>query len=557
MPKQLTIKQLLLLAFLLAGLLPAMLVSFLSFYQAREALKKEITHDMQTLSQAVANDIARMMYERVQNVHSWSRLSIMQEAKIGDVDKRLSVFLKELNTSYGNIYRNIYVIDAQSNVVASSNSAQIGIRVSERPNWFKISQASNKISVSQLSGNILSLSAAILDVNGDIEPLTLIAEFDWQNIENILNSSAKGQTAAVLIDTQNRSISKTSNWEGIESGHSLRVSSTALFDPLDLKWKVSIEKLHSVAVAPADRLAWIFLALLITSLIFSLILVIPIARTITLPLSQLTHFVLGYAKRKNLPLPTSGPTEVQTLSNAFASMTQDLTQYEADLTRAAKLAVAGEMAAAISHEIRTPLGILRSSAELLQREKHLSQEAAEVLGFIISETERLNKLVTTLIDAARPRQPNYAEHDLNQIVSHCVALLSAQAQAKNVRLEYIPQRPVIAELDADQITQVLMNLLMNAIQILPKEGREQGTIEIVLKESEHTVTLQIADDGPGIAIEDQASVFEPFFTQRAGGIGLGLAIVKQIVQTHHGEIHYEPSVMHGAQFTITIPKKRI
>lgn len=556
MPKQLTIKQLLLLAFLLAGLLPAMLVSFLSFYQAREALKKEITHDMLTLSQAVANDIARMMYERVQNVHSWSRLSIMQEAKIGDVDKRLSVFLKELNTSYGNIYRNIYVIDAQSNVVASSNSAQIGKTISELPNWFNIAQSSSKVSVSQLSGQTLPLSATILDANGDIEPFILIAEFNWQNIENILNSSAKQQTSAMLFNEQDLPIAKTSNWEGIESGHSLRVSSHALFDPLALNWKVGIEKLHSVAVAPADRLGWVFLALLITSILFSAILVIPIARSLTLPLSQLTNFVLGFAKQKTLQLPNSGPTEVRTLSNAFASMTKDLAKYEADLTRAAKLAVAGEMAAAMSHEIRTPLGILRSSAELLQREKHLSSDATEVLGFIISETERLNKLVSTLIDAARPRQPNYAEHDLNQMINHCVALLSAQAQAKNIHIHYSAHHPVIAELDADQITQVLMNLLMNAIQILPRETAQRGNIEILLKESPQEVTLQIADDGPGISSENQASIFEPFFTQRVNGIGLGLAIVKQIVQTHHGEIHYENSAMQGAQFTITIPKKR-
>ena len=151
MPKQLTIKQLLLVAFLLAGLLPAILVSSLSFFQARQALKKEISHDMQTLSQAIANDIARMMYERVQNVHSWSKLSIMQEAKIGDVDKRLSVFLTELDISYGDIYRNIYVIDAQRYIVASSNSAQIGQIAPEYRHWFDLNQSIKKVQVGELN----------------------------------------------------------------------------------------------------------------------------------------------------------------------------------------------------------------------------------------------------------------------------------------------------------------------------------------------------------------------------------------------------------------------
>lgn len=273
---------------------------------------------------------------------------------------------------------------------------------------------------------------------------------------------------------------------------------------------------------------------------------------------QLTNFVLDFTKQKNIQLPNSGPTEVRALSHAFATMTKDLAKYEVDLTRAAKLAVAGEMAAALSHEIRTPLGILRSSAELLQREKNLSPDAMEILGFIFSETERLNKLVSTLIDAARPRQPIYAEHDVNQIVKNCIALLSSQAKAKKVQLSYIEKNgeeknSVFAELDIDQMTQVLMNLIMNAIQILPKNGH----IDILLKETNQEVILQIADDGPGISVENQPNIFEPFFTQRAGGIGLGLAIVKQIVQSHRGEIRYETSANQGAMFTVTIPKKRI
>ena len=553
MRKQLTIKQLLLLAFLLAGLLPAILVSSLSFFEARQALKKEISHDMQTLSQAIANDIARMMYERVQNVHSWSKLSIMQEAKIGDVDKRLSVFLTELDTSYGDIYRNIYVIDAQRYIVASSNSAQIGQIAPEYRHWFDLNQSIKKVQVGELNAGVLPLSATILDANGNVEPFVVIAEFNWQNIFNILNTSAKGQTAAVLLTSDNTAIAKTLNWEGVDSGHSIRVRSEALQNPLQLNWKVSIEKLHSVAVAPADRLGWIFLALLITSLLFSAILVIPIAKTLTDPLLQLTNFVLDFTKQKNIQLPNSGPTEVRALSHAFATMTKDLAKYEVDLTRTAKLAVAGEMAAALSHEIRTPLGILRSSAELLQREKNLSPEAMEILGFIFSETERLNKLVSTLIDAARPRQPIYAEHDVNQIIKNCIALLSSQAKAKKVRLSYSEKNAIFAELDIDQMTQVLMNLIMNAIQILPKNGH----IEILLKESNRDIILQIADDGPGISAENQLNIFEPFFTQRVGGIGLGLAIVKQIVQSHKGEIRYEPNANQGALFTITIPKKRI
>jgi two-component system, NtrC family, sensor histidine kinase HydH len=217
---------------------------------------------------------------------------------------------------------------------------------------------------------------------------------------------------------------------------------------------------------------------------------------------------------------------VQELSLAFEKMIQDLKKTQADLTRAAKLAVVGEMSAAMSHEVRTPLGILRSSADLLMREPKLSVEGKEVLGFIISETERLNKLVSSLIDAARPRQPALTKVNLVDIVHHVIALLKSQAQQKEIQVLFASVDKMPALVDADQMTQVLMNLIMNAIQILPDKGK----IEVHLTENVDHIILDVLDNGPGIVSENQAQIFEPFFTQRAGGVGLGLAVVKQIVE---------------------------
>jgi signal transduction histidine kinase len=109
--------------------------------------------------------------------------------------------------------------------------------------------------------------------------------------------------------------------------------------------------------------------------------------------------------------------------------------------------------------------------------------------------------------------------------------------------------------DADQMTQVMMNLLMNALQILPNDGK----IELRLQDEKDAdgnemVMMDFSDDGPGISPENQAQIFEPFFTQRSGGVGLGLAVVRQIVQAHGGEISYQDSPQKGAQFTITLPK---
>lgn len=552
MLKKLSIKQLLLLAFLLAGLLPAMLVSFLSFYQTRTILKQEITRDMQTLSTAVANDIERMMFERFRNVHSWSQLSIMQELKVGDIDKRLSIFLNGLANSYGSIYHAIYVEDPQGNIIASSHARKIGQQHTNEPLWFKASIADKSLTISKIQKNTLAISEEILDENTKLPMGKLVVEFNWQTVQNALNNAIKKSTGAALLDMQGNELAETSNWKTIQSGHGMHASSPFSKQSTMPSWHVRVEKLHSVAVAPVHKLGYIFLGLLAATLLLAALLVRPIAHAITQPIMQLTQFVKGFAYQTKVQPPQSGPPEVRELGAAFETMTQDLTQYQEELTRAAKLAVVGEMAAAMSHEVRTPLGILRSSADVLKREKTLSDEGKEVLTFISAETERLNKLVSTLIDAARPRLPVFTEINLTQLIRSVIAMLDSQAQVKKVSLELDAQSQVItASVDADQITQVIINLVMNAIQVLP----ENSHIIVLTKQINHQVVIEVMDDGDGIALEHQAKIFEPFFTKRAGGVGLGLAVVRQIVQAHNGEISYGTSEMGGAQFTIVIPIK--
>jgi len=548
--KQLSVRRLLLLAFLLAGLLPAMLVSFLSFYQAREALKREITHDIQTLSGTVANDIERVMFERLQNVHSWSQLAVMQDIQIGDIDKRVSTFLHELQTSYGNVYLSIYVVNANGLIVAANDAQMIGKHSVPGSAWFKVNLTNKLLSIDKIRQNHLAISQEIIDVNSNQMIGILVADFNWQVIQELLKNAVQHPTAAALVDSQQLLLAATPNWERIQAEHgmSARKNLSAKMNLQD--WQVRIEKLHSVAVAPVHRLAYVFLALLFTTLFFAALLVTPIAQAITQPLAKLTLFVRSFSKNQIVLAPKEGPPEVQELAIAFEKMMQDLKKTQADLTRAAKLAVVGEMSAAMSHEVRTPLGILRSSADILLREPALTNDGREVLGFIISETERLNKLVSTLIDAAKPRTLAFVNVNLTFTVSNVIALLNSQAQLKDINILFIETEPVNILADADQMTQVVMNLLMNAIQILPSGGK----IEVNLLDGQDDVVLCVLDDGPGILAENRAQIFEPFFTQRSGGVGLGLAVVQQIVQAHGGDIYYQTSKYQGAQFTITLPK---
>lgn len=537
----------LLIAFLLAGLLPALLVSVLSFYQARTALRTEIKHDLQTTGKAVAEHIDRILYERVQNVRSWSQLAIMQDMLIGDIDKRLSVFLQETRNSYSTQYIAIDVTDLQSIIVASSNPQHLNQRLSTPPVWMSFKDKDQPITIYHLQREQLMIATPIYsDIT--LQPIGhLIATFNWSVIQDLLNHAAQHSTELALVDESARLIAQSTNWSQPRYNlhtHILMQSALPIYG-----WQVKLNKEHDVAVAPVHRLGVIFIILLIVILFLSLILVRPIARRITEPLDDLLRFVKKLRQPDVVSPPLSGPVEVQALHQTFTKMAADLAESEQQLTRAAKLAVVGEMAAAMSHEVRTPLGIMRSSADVLKREPSLSDDGREVLGFIISETERLNKLVTTLIDSARPRLPSKTPLELQSHLQHVCDMLQKQAQDKHIQLSLYAPEPVIIPVDQDQMTQVMVNLIINAIQILP----EYGQVIVSLSHDSQFAQISVADNGPGVPPPQQAHLFEAFFTQRAGGVGLGLAVVKQIVEAHGGTITYSTSPWQGAQFNLALP----
>lgn len=543
----LTLKKMLLLAFVLAGLLPALLVSLLSFYQARLALRNEIAHELQTTGETVASHVERVLFERVQNVHSWSQLAIMQDLLIGDIDKRLSVFLDETRQSYGKQYLSLDVINLHGEVVASSQPASIGKSQPLPVSWYQFQVNGQTLQMFPLQGNVIKIAAPILS-DTTMQPIgQLIASFNWSVIQDLLNHSAQNSTELALLDSQGHVLAHSIHWSNQTPSLHARAPLQSVHPWAS--WVIYLDKDHDVAVAPVHRLGGIFIFLLALIIMSAMLLVRPIAHSISQPLEALTRYV-QQLRKNNLEAPQlAGPAEVQALQRTFINMRAELIAYEQQLTQAAKLAVVGEMAAAMSHEVRTPLGIMRSSAEVLLREPALTADGKEVLGFIISETERLNKLVTGLIDAARPRLPNKIPLVLDAHIAHVMAMLTAQAEAKKIALHLHVTESVTIAADPDQITQVLLNLVMNAIQMLAPGGQ----IAISLWSSAEHAMLTVADNGPGVALAQQTQLFDTFFTQRAGGIGLGLAVVKQIIEAHGGKITYCASPWQGAQFNIQLP----
>jgi signal transduction histidine kinase len=157
-----------------------------------------------------------------------------------------------------------------------------------------------------------------------------------------------------------------------------------------------------------------------------------------------------------------------------------------------------------------------------------------------------------LLDSARPRAPQLQPSDIHIVIRHSIDLLNAQAAKKQISINsHLQAQNAVIPFDIEQMTQVLLNLILNALQILP----DGGQVDISSRQTMDDFVLEIADDGPGIPDDEQARVFDPFFTKREGGVGLGLAVVQQIIAAHGGTIRVGKSKLGGALFTITLPMK--
>lgn len=559
------IRHLLLTAFMLVGLLPVTLVTGLAFFEARSALITEIKHDTQTHATATVDEIDRILFERLHNTASWSQLEIMQDTRIGDVDKRLSKFLSDLKNSYHNIYNELYVLDKQGLVIASSDSSAIGKPRNNNTAWLTTKIQSNTLQLAPVANNQLLISTEIKDIFDGSKLGTLVAAFNWQQISSILESAVSGRRGAALFDSNHVIISKTKSWPDVQASDNISTTSKSSgYQGFNgFTWQVIISQHRSDALAPIRRMAYIFLGLLIATIALASLIAIPIAKTLSKPLSNLTMFANNFIRDQNNTIASRNginaktdvknliePLEITALSNAFSKMIEDLERSKENLTRAAKLAVVGEMAAAMSHEIRTPLGILRSSAQVLLREPKISAEGREVCGFIISETERLNKLVSALINSAKPRLPEFKSTNIAELAQQCVAMLRIQADQRQIELTCEASENATVLCDSEQIKQVLLNLLLNAIQVLP----EGGKILLRVSTANNQAFIVVADNGHGIPDEQRSEVFEPFFSKRSGGIGLGLAIVRQIVMAHHGNISvHRSALLGGAEFRLHLP----
>ena len=226
-------------------------------------------------------------------------------------------------------------------------------------------------------------------------------------------------------------------------------------------------------------------------------------------------------------------------------------QLQEAMARKEKLVALGHLAAGIAHEIRNPLSSIKGLAKYFAERTPPDGEAHQLAQVMAKEADRLNRVVSEMLELVRPAHLTYQSVNLNEVIRHSLRLVSQDAASRAIMLNFTPQPELCRiQADPDRLKQVLLNLYLNAIHAIDHDG----VITVAASEcGDGRVKVSVADSGKGMTAEQLQAIFTPYYTTRADGTGLGLAVVQNIIEQHGGIIHAGSAPGKGAVFTLFLP----
>ncbi len=250
--------------------------------------------------------------------------------------------------------------------------------------------------------------------------------------------------------------------------------------------------------------------------------------------------------------------EIGDLGRTFNEMVRELREsreeiqrlHKTQMSRAEHLATLGELAAGLAHEIRNPLAGIAGVIDIIGRDLPENSPARGILKEVRSEVQHINRILSDLLETARPKPPQFRMADLNGTADHTVMFARQQVTAKAISIDLVraDNLPPVRH-DAGRIHQVLLNLLLNAAHATP----ESGEVRVIIGREDGYATITVADTGVGIAPEHLANIFRPFFTTKGHGTGLGLSLAQRIVEDHGGRIEVTSELGKGSSFVVRLP----
>jgi signal transduction histidine kinase len=573
--------------------LPGGVFALYAFSAARAALEREVGIQLHQTAERGADVVEAALERARSDARSWASQEVMRDLMVGDLDKRITRFLRTVREGKP-MYLEALCVDGRGEVVAASGGEWIGRSVDA---WR--SMVSLRAGDQALVGPTMSsaFGREVVEIGVPIENPdppggrigSLILVYDWNEVGALLDGIRGKLThlgkrlAALVVDRDGHVIGGVSfdggaaqqsplaaaRWEGggRPDGYGTRsvrlandppggmlVGAATISQP-PLGWSVLFIEPTAEALAAVRTMRTRWMVIIASILLVGLAVAALLARQVLRPLNEVTRATSLIAAHPDdeLPLlPVRSRNEVGQLTESFNAMTTALKRSQEEALSAAKFAFAGELAAMVAHEVRTPLSVMRSSAQMLAQPAAAgAADTAELVDTIVAEVDRVERVVTGLIQLARPMEQRPEPTLLRDLIARAADFVGAQARRQHIRLTCdaaAGERPALC--DPEQIYQVILNLLVNALQALPPGGSVSLR---TLPADGDMVGVEVGDDGPGLPAAIRDRVFEPFVTGREGGTGLGLAFVERIMKAHRGSVSVRSEPGKGTVFTLRLP----
>jgi signal transduction histidine kinase len=379
-------------------------------------------------------------------------------------------------------------------------------------------------------------------INGEIKAATL-PQHTWPALASLL--SKPGEPTRITLDGEDFLASANPLGTSSGRGQPMRIVLRSQTERLRF-----LSQLHTLLGATA--VLAVFLATLFSY---------AIARTVTRPLGAITSTMREMAASGDLSrrIPVRDAPwqdeDARLLASTFNSMTDAIQRFQREATQRERLSSLGRLSTVVAHEIRNPLMIIKTSLRALRREGARPEQVQAAARDIDEEATRLNRIVTEVLDFARPIKFDLGPADLNALATDAVRAAEAAAGCTGIRLTLDPAiQP--ARLDAARLRQALVNIIGNAVQAVAEAGPPVDGQAVHVRTARldgRRAAITISDTGGGISPDDLPRIFDPFFTTRRTGTGIGLAISRNIIEGLGGRIVVASERTRGTEVRIELP----